>query len=59
MKIKVWVCTKYVGSKDTRTFEIDDEDWENMDTIERYEHAKELIDESNMIEFGYSEGEKE
>lgn len=52
MKIEVWVGTSIVGSKCSRTIEVDIEDWEEMSEEERDQFCQETMWE--LIDWDYN-----
>ena len=53
MKVKVYVSTRYVGSKSEDIIEIDDEEWADMSDREKDEVMQEAM--FDLIEWGYEE----
>jgi len=61
MKLKIYVCTKYVRSKDEREIDteedlgIDIEDWEEYEDSDKDEAVFEYIQDQQMFEIGWEE----
>lgn len=53
MKVRLWVMTDRVGSKVEREIGVDDEDWEDMDDLEKDRMMFDTLTNSSMIEWGY------
>lgn len=57
MKIKVYVQTNYVGSRDVATIDIDDSELAGMEVAEREQYIEDVAKEQmwQMIEWGWDE----
>jgi hypothetical protein len=53
MKIKLYVQTNRVGSKEERTIDVPDEDWGDMDDLEKDDYMRDEM--LNMVDWGYDE----
>jgi hypothetical protein len=55
MKIRLYARTRFIGSEDERTIEVDDGEWADMSVMEREAYMLDAFWDSEIVEWGYDE----
>jgi hypothetical protein len=55
MKVELWACTKYVGSKAKKVIEVDDEEWNELTDDEKEQYMQDEYENSMLVEWGWDE----